>query len=164
MENSRKANCHPDRPYLARGLCRACYEKQPERKQKKPQYPENGYRWHLKYKYNMTPEDYDRMFEAQGGVCAICCRKPNEIKKRGTKRLHIDHDHLCCPGSRSCGECVRGLLCFHCNRLLAAVEKPAWVEAAKAYLLAPPSGREPVEEPFCWAIGEPPKRKELKIA
>lgn len=163
----RRAICHPDRPYLAKGLCRACYEKLPSRKRTKPNYPENGYRWHLKYKYGITPQDYDRMFLEQEGRCAICRKPPFELKTKGTKRLHIDHDHRCCPGDVSCGKCIRGLLCFGCNRLLAAVETPAWVEAARDYVQNPPVKtyvKIPVkisdlERRFLWAVNEYPPEK-----
>lgn len=30
-------------------------------------------------------------------------------------RLVVDHDHNCCPGVHSCGQCVRGLICHQCN-------------------------------------------------
>lgn len=30
--------------------------------------------------------------------------------------LVVDHDHTCCPvDSHSCGQCIRGLICTHCN-------------------------------------------------
>lgn len=29
--------------------------------------------------------------------------------------LHVDHDHKCCPGKYSCGQCVCGFLCNNCN-------------------------------------------------
>ncbi len=60
---------------------------------------------HLKRKYGMTLADYDRMFDEQGGVCAIC-EKPRPEERT----LHVDHDH----GTGV----VRGLLCFRCNNAL----------------------------------------------
>jgi len=57
---------------------------------------------HLKRKYGITLEDYDVMFEAQDGVCAICQEpRPEE------RTLHVDHDHA--------SGAIRGLLCFCCN-------------------------------------------------
>ena len=75
-------------------------------------------RSHLKTVYGMTVEDYDALLSLQGGSCAVCDTAPPE-----GKRLHVDHDHACCPGERSCGQCVRGLLCGPCNRLLGWVER-----------------------------------------
>ncbi len=69
-------------------------------------------RSHLRTHYGLTPEDYDSMLAAQGGGCAICEEQSNG------EHLHVDHDHGCCPGRKCCGECVRGLLCGRCNRLL----------------------------------------------
>lgn len=63
----------------------------------------------LKYSYCITPEEYEQMLTAQGGGCAICGRRPKN------RRLSVDHDHSCCPGTRSCGKCIRGLLCVQCN-------------------------------------------------
>jgi hypothetical protein len=68
-------------------------------------------------KYNLSPADYDRLFDSQNGVCALCFR---DIV------LVIDHDHDCCPPggplTQTCGTCVRGLLCYRCNNLLGYIQ------------------------------------------
>ncbi len=73
-------------------------------------------RSHLKNTYGITPEQYDQLLADQGGACAIC-----EQPAKG-RRLHVDHDHFCCPGKRSCGKCLRGLLCAACNVKLGWLE------------------------------------------
>jgi hypothetical protein len=37
-------------------------------------------------------------------------------------RLQIDHDHLCCPDTPSCGVCVHGIVCNRHNHLIGCVE------------------------------------------
>lgn len=62
-------------------------------------------------RYGVTPARWAEMLNAQGGVCAICAADA----PGGRGGWHIDHDHSCCPAGRSCGACVRGLLCHNCN-------------------------------------------------
>ena len=50
------------------------------------------------------------------------------------ERLSVDHDHACCPGERSCGQCVRGLLCRKCNGALGFLENYELRTLAEAYL------------------------------
>ena len=50
--------------------------------------------------YDMSLKDYEAMFDAQNGKCAVC-------GKRSLKTLAVDHDH-------ETGK-VRALLCFKCN-------------------------------------------------
>lgn len=64
-------------------------------------------------KHGLTQDDYDSILESQNYGCGVCGSK-EAFTKYG--RFHIDHDHACCPGIRSCGECVRGLLCSKCNQ------------------------------------------------
>jgi hypothetical protein len=78
-------------------------------------------------RFNLTIDQYDKLSELQGGVCAICQRPP-----RGTKYLAVDHDHACCPADESCGECIRGLLCGPCNLSLGNLEK--YMHRAVEYL------------------------------
>lgn len=67
----------------------------------------------LRQAYGMSVDEYDALLASQGGRCAIC---EAPVADAAERRLHVDHDHACCPGKKSCGECVRGLLCKACNQ------------------------------------------------
>ena len=72
----------------------------------------------LRELYHKSAVWYDAKLESQGGHCALC----NAVYTGGTKRLSVDHDHRCCPDKHSCGDCVRGILCFTCNKRLGYLE------------------------------------------
>ncbi len=85
------------------------------------------------WKFGLTPETFAELLAAQGGRCAIC--GTGDPKGNRVSTWVVDHDHRCCPGARSCGRCVRGLLCNRCNRVLGMFgDDPAVAEAAAAYL------------------------------
>jgi Recombination endonuclease VII len=79
---------------------------------------------HLRNKFGLTPDEYDRMLVAQGGVCALCDALPTP----GIS-LHVDHDH-------GTGE-IRGLLCVRCNNALGLFrEDPDLLKRAARYVAA----------------------------
>ena len=61
--------------------------------------------------YGMTVIDYNRMFQLQGGMCAICQIHQAELKQA----LAVDHNH-------TTGK-VRKLLCRNCNALLGLAKE-----------------------------------------
>jgi hypothetical protein len=67
-----------------------------------------SFRNYLKRLYSLEIED----FRAMGDACWICGTTDPGANR---KHLHVDHDHACCPSGKSCGKCVRGLLCNDCN-------------------------------------------------
>lgn len=73
---------------------------------------------HLRRNYGLSLEEYEAILAAQGGVCARC----GASSPGGRGAFHVDHAHSCCPGIKSCGKCVRGLLCSDCNKKLGFVE------------------------------------------
>lgn len=82
--------------------------------------------------YGLLDDDYDRLYAAQGGRCAICLRATGK-----TKRLAVDHDHMRGLHNRAA---VRGLLCGHDNDMLGqARDDPAYFERAAEYLRNPPA-------------------------
>lgn len=73
--------------------------------------------------HGLEPEVYEKMFEDQGYVCAIC--KKECVSKR---RLSVDHNH-------DTGE-IRGLLCAKCNRAIGLLgDSLELIRAAADYLI-----------------------------
>ena len=74
-------------------------------------------------RYRMRPEQYQEFIK---DGCAVC----------GTHEdLCVDHDHSCCPGSRTCGKCIRGALCKKHNRGEACFEDTGEIMQLLAYRL-----------------------------
>jgi hypothetical protein len=82
--------------------------------------------------YGLSQEQFGRMLDAQRHACSMC----HEPFEEG-QLIHVDHDHACCrEKNRSCGECIRGLLCHTCNIALGYIERR--YAMARAYLDTPP--------------------------
>jgi hypothetical protein len=60
----------------------------------------------LPHKYGITIEQYNEIFDKQGGKCSICGRHQSDLRRR----LCVDHNH-------ATGK-IRGLLCNKCNFIL----------------------------------------------
>lgn len=82
-------------------------------------------------RYGLSLASWYALLASQGNVCAVC-KTPDP----GRKWWHTDHDHACCPGQlRSCGRCVRGILCTRCNMALGLLDDdPVRLRSAAAYL------------------------------
>lgn len=84
----------------------------------------------LKKNFGITLEEYTRMLDFQGGVCAICGKEETRIDpRRGiVSSLAVDHDHK--TGM------IRGLLCYTCNMALGYLqEDPNLIQALLTYIL-----------------------------
>jgi hypothetical protein len=113
-----------------RSRCKACTRSQNADWQAKN--PEHFKRLQLsatrrqrsRLRFELEPEDYEKLVELFGPVCGIC-GKPETRADR--KRLSLDHDH-------STDE-LRGALCSTCNFMIGlAKDDPALLEKAAAYL------------------------------
>ena len=110
-------HCKPCKAAAARAWRKANPQKALDRYWANPQGERER---HLVRKYGITCADYDRMFSAQRGACAIC-------SKTQDRAFDVDHDH-------KTGK-VRGLLCTSCNRMIGhAGDDAKRLNAAAAYL------------------------------
>lgn len=102
-------DCHPERKYLAKGLCQPCYHSKWNKETKLRSTLEFKHRVQinkLKCTYGLSKNDYLSLLKKQNYKCAIC---QSELIP-WNKGTHVDHCHIT--------NIVRGLLCHHCNLLL----------------------------------------------
>lgn len=86
-----------------------------------------SHRRRVKSQYGLADGQYEAMYEAQGGRCAICRWATGK-----TRRLSVDHDHK--TGY------VRGLLCRPCNSMLGHLrDDPEAALRIYQYLDEPPA-------------------------
>jgi hypothetical protein len=64
--------------------------------------------------YRISLEVWEDIFSKQGNVCLIC--------SKDSRRFVVDHDHECCPGKKTCGRCIRGIICENCNKTLGLIK------------------------------------------
>ncbi|WP_415624366.1 endonuclease domain-containing protein [Phytohabitans flavus] len=69
-------------------------------------------------RHHIMEAQYDWLLARQSYRCALC---PATQARKDRPWLAVDHDHDCCPSARSCGKCVRGLVCSRCNSRLATL-------------------------------------------
>lgn len=110
--------------------------------------------YRLKRDFNITEEQYMWLLARQGNVCALCFEPETKVHHRNNEvmRLAVDHDHRCCSESaKSCGKCIRGLLCYSCNMMMGKIEsKPALAKRFADYI-----DRRPLAThcPECQSVG-----------
>jgi hypothetical protein len=99
-------------------------------------------------RYRVSWQSFENALILQKGTCGICGTGVS------ASRLCVDHDHACCSGEKSCGQCVRGLLCRPCNLRLANLESflpeitidscGGWVKEAVDYMIRPSTLKESI--------------------
>lgn len=92
------------------------YDKK-RRAENKERFAAMDRKYMLKKMYGLSEQEYETMVLKQKGLCAICLKPPS------MRNLAVDHDHKCCPGRKSCGQCIRGLLCQKCNGYLGRINE-----------------------------------------
>ena len=103
-------------------MCKSMYDKEYRPKRMaKPETREKNYKNYIKYNYSITLEKLIELWNKQEGKCPCCLVKLPHPKDWNTPKweISIDHDHSCCgQKSKSCGKCVRGILCRDCNLMI----------------------------------------------
>ena len=93
-----------DRKSGRKTICKSCINKDPLTEERKKQMRIYGQEYHLKTKYNLTKEDYNKKLIEQNHKCAICGIDEKDAPR---SKLLVDHCH-------NTGK-IRGLLCNNCN-------------------------------------------------
>lgn len=125
IRNTKKPNCSIDGCFghhYAKSYCRVHYSRfirngTVERLNDIRDVKNPKHRYHKTYELNTTYKmDLNEFLQKASKGCEICKIIPKES-------LHVDHDHNCCAGEKTCGVCVRGIVCAKCNTAIAKYEK-----------------------------------------
>jgi len=134
------------RPDGKQAYCKACSRARGKRRRDLPDYPEAQRTAFLKWKYGVTPEQYDQLLQIQEGCCAVCkvdaegARRPGQAKQGVTYGLVVDHDHTT--------GVIRGLLCNRCNMALGLFEdRSSLLTKGAAYLATNGLNLDPAHRP-----------------
>jgi hypothetical protein len=135
MKHRNKAVCHHEKENYARGLCRSCYNKEPDIKkynaalrktekhrariQKYEKGPVKAASFR-RSRHGFTPTDEIRFLSLQN---CDWCGFPFE-----GELPRIDHDKRCCNNKtgRHCKQCTRGFVHHLCNS--GAIAHAEWIE------------------------------------
>ena len=112
--------------------CRAKYSQvyEKSRRIRGPVNSEDRQNIRLKHRYGISKDTFIRMLGEQNRKCMVCLEEPADGKV-----LYVDHDHSCCPGEKSCGKCLRGVICQRCNSTLGQVmDSQVILKSMVAYL------------------------------
>jgi len=83
---------------------------------------------YLQKHYCITLAEYKRIWNHQGGKCAMCRRPESDF----SKGFAVDHDHKT--------GLIRGLLCWLCNKKLGKFQDDdVLVRSAAEYVTSPPA-------------------------
>lgn len=89
--------------------CKKCENDRSKERYKDQQYREKVKYGQIRRNYDLTKDEYLKLFEDQNYECKICGSSVIPL----TKHAHVDHCHRT--------NIVRGILCAKCNRLLGEV-------------------------------------------
>lgn len=92
------------------GFCRYCKNCEQGRINIRNVKTSKSRKSHLKNKYDLSTEDYNKLFDNQCGYCYICLTNQKDLNKR----LAVDHCH-------KTGK-IRALLCSNCNLALGQMK------------------------------------------
>lgn len=116
------------KPAKAKGMCISHYDKSRWAAGEGRRSAEKNRDAHLMYRYGISLADYNRLWEEQGGRCAICGEPPgpHSTPPNWKGKLAVDHCH---DSTR-----VRALLCNPCNLIVGYGATVDTLERAIEYL------------------------------